>query len=105
LQLQVLNIVVYKALNDLVQARCSNWLLAGNLALNPTGNTKNHEWVMVAWNSISSEPTVQGLKKCHTSSRVPHLYFPWEIESELPKGEPPKGCLGANEGRVQQIEL
>ena len=39
-QLQVLDVVVYKPLNDSVRAQYSNWLLAGNLALSPTGNAK-----------------------------------------------------------------
>ncbi|KAM4860750.1 pogo transposable element with KRAB domain [Thomomys bottae] len=96
-QLQVLDVVVYKPLNDSVRAQYSNWLLAGNLALSPTGNAKKPplglflEWVMVAWNSISSESIVQGFKKCHISSNLEEEDDElWEIESELPGGEPPK---------------
>lgn len=99
-QLQVLDVVVYKPLNDSVRAQYSNWLLAGNLALSPTGNAKKPplglflEWVMVAWNSISSESIVQGFKKCHISSNLEDEDdVLWEIESELPGGgEPPKEC-------------
>ncbi|PNJ17814.1 pogo transposable element with KRAB domain isoform X1 [Pongo pygmaeus] len=99
-QLQVLDVVVYKPLNDSVRAQYSNWLLAGNLALSPTGNAKKPplglflEWVMVAWNSISSESIVQGFKKCHISSNLEEEDdVLWEIESELPGGgEPPKEC-------------
>lgn len=43
-QLQVLDVVVYKPLNDSVRAQYSNWLLAGNLALSPTGNAKKPPW-------------------------------------------------------------
>ncbi|XP_037362458.1 pogo transposable element with KRAB domain [Talpa occidentalis] len=99
-QLQVLDVVVYKPLNDSVRAQYSNWLLAGNLALSPTGNAKKPplglflEWVMVAWNSISSESIVQGFKKCHISSNLEDEDdVLWEIESELPGGgEPHKEC-------------
>ncbi|KAM9241808.1 pogo transposable element with KRAB domain [Dugong dugon] len=99
-QLQVLDVVVYKPLNDSVRAQYSNWLLAGNLALSPTGNAKKPplglflEWVMVAWNSISRESIVQGFKKCHISSNLEDEDdVLWEIESELPGGgDPPKEC-------------
>lgn len=99
-QLQVLDVVVYKPLNDSVRAQYSNWLLAGNLALSPTGNAKKPplglflEWVMVAWNSISSESIVQGFKKCHISSNLEDEDdVLWEIESELPGGgEAPREC-------------
>ncbi|XP_015441642.2 pogo transposable element with KRAB domain [Pteropus alecto] len=99
-QLQVLDVVVYKPLNDSVRAQYSSWLLAGNLALSPTGNAKKPplglflEWVMVAWNSISSDSIVQGFKKCHISSALEDEDdVLWEIESELPGGgEPPKEC-------------
>ncbi|XP_045402568.1 pogo transposable element with KRAB domain isoform X3 [Lemur catta] len=99
-QLQVLDVVVYKPLNDSVRAQYSNWLLAGNLALSPTGNAKKPplglflEWVMVAWNNIPSESIVQGFKKCHISSNLEEEDdVLWEIESELPGGgEPPKEC-------------
>lgn len=99
-QLQVLDVVVYKPLNDSVRAQYSNWLLAGNLALSPTGNAKKPplglflEWVMVAWNSIPSESIIQGFKKCHISSNLEDEDdVLWEIESELPGGgEPPKDC-------------
>eukprot|EP00072_Mus_musculus_P066083 XP_017167846.1 PREDICTED: pogo transposable element with KRAB domain isoform X1 [Mus musculus] len=97
-QLQVLDVVVYKPLNDSVRAQYSNWLLAGNLALSPTGNAKKPplglflEWIMVAWNSISSESIVQGFRKCHISSNLEDEGdVLWEIEGELPK-EPPKEC-------------
>nr|XP_037841937.1 pogo transposable element with KRAB domain isoform X2 [Chlorocebus sabaeus] len=87
-QLQVLDVVVYKPLNDSVRAQYSNWLLAGNLALSPTGNAKKPplglflEWVMVAWNSISSESIVQGFKKCHISSNLEEEDdVLWEIET------------------------
>lgn len=92
-QLQVLDVVVYKPLNDSVRAQYSNWLLAGNLALSPTGNAKKPplglflEWVMVAWNSISSESIVQGFRKCHISSNLEDEDdVLWEIEGEVPGG-------------------
>lgn len=99
-QLQVLDVVVYKPLNDSVRAQYSNWLLAGNLALSPTGNAKKPplglflEWVMVAWNSISSEAIIQGFKKCHISSNLEEEDdVLWEIESEPPGGgEAPREC-------------
>lgn len=97
-QLQVLDMVVYKPLNDSVRAQYYNWLLAGNLALSPTGNAKKPplglflEWVMMAWNSISSESIVQGFRKCHISSNLEEEDdVLWEIDSELSR-EPPKEC-------------
>lgn len=102
-QLQVLDVVVCKPLNDSVRAQYSNWLLAGNLALSPTGNAKKPplglflEWVMVAWNSISSEAIVQGFRKCHISSKLEEEDdVLWEIE-----GEPPGGGEVPAEGRAE----
>ncbi|XP_016076166.1 PREDICTED: pogo transposable element with KRAB domain isoform X3 [Miniopterus natalensis] len=104
-QLQVLDVVVYKPLNDSVRAQYSNWLLAGNLALSPTGNAKKPplglflEWVMVAWNSISSESIVQGFKKCHISSSLDEEDdVLWEIEGELSGGGelPPESRTESN---------
>ncbi|XP_072504854.1 pogo transposable element with KRAB domain isoform X1 [Notamacropus eugenii] len=96
-QLQVLDVVVYKPLNDSVRSQYSEWLLAGNLALSPTGNAKKPplglflEWVMVAWNSISSDSIVQGFKKCHVSSSMDDADVLWELEGDLSGGgDPPR---------------
>ncbi|XP_054976151.1 pogo transposable element with KRAB domain [Sorex araneus] len=99
-QLQVLDVVVYKPLNDSVRAQYADWLLAGNLALSPTGNAKKPplglflEWVMVAWDSISSEAIVQGFRKCHISSSLEDEDdVLWEIEGDVPAGgDLPREC-------------
>lgn len=92
-QFQVLDVVVYKSLNDSVRVQYFNWFLAGNLALSLIGNVKKLffgfflEWVMVAWNSIFSEFIVQGFKKCYIFSNLEDEDdVLWEIESELSGG-------------------
>ncbi|XP_028936453.1 pogo transposable element with KRAB domain isoform X2 [Ornithorhynchus anatinus] len=100
-QLQVLDLVVYKPLNDSVRARYADWLLAGNLALSPTGNAKKPplglflEWVMAAWDGIPSDAIVRGFRRCRVSGSLDDRDgadddLLWEVEGALlDDGDPP----------------
>jgi hypothetical protein len=71
-QLQVLD-VVNKTFKDHLWQLYSGWLLKGNHALTPGRTLKKPsvttlgEWILTAWERISSESTNAGFKKCYIS--------------------------------------
>lgn len=75
-QLQVLDVVVNKPFKDKLRGCYTEWLLAGQHALTPTGKIKKPcvsllcSWIMTAWNSISPESIVKGFKKCCLSNAM-----------------------------------
>ena len=75
-QLQVLDVVVNKPFKDNLRKRYTAWLLAGDHALTPTGKIKKPEvralceWILQAWNEVSSESIINGFKKCCVSNAM-----------------------------------
>jgi hypothetical protein len=76
LQLQVLDVVVNKPFKDHLKQLYSEWLLKGDHALSPAGRIKKPsvtilcQWIITAWQRISSEVTVKCFKKCCVFSAV-----------------------------------
>ena len=68
-QLQVMDVVVNKAFKDNMRQQYK-WLLDEKHSHTPTGKLKTPfvtqlgEWILNAWQSISSETIVKGFKKC-----------------------------------------
>lgn len=75
-QLQVLDVVVNKPFKDHLRQQYSDWLLAGNHSLTPTGKIKKPSiqqlagWISTAWQRITPESIVRGFKKCFISNAM-----------------------------------
>ncbi|KAJ8386439.1 hypothetical protein AAFF_G00170360 [Aldrovandia affinis] len=79
-QLQVLDVVVNKPFKDHLDQgsfkRYTEWLLAGNHALTPSGKIQKPavhrlcEWILQAWADVSPESIVNGFKKCCISNAI-----------------------------------
>jgi hypothetical protein len=68
-QLQVLDVVINKPFKDRLRCLYGEWLLTGNCPLTPAGNIRRlseallGQWIKTAWDDISPETIVKGLKK------------------------------------------
>jgi hypothetical protein len=66
--------VVNKPFKDHLKRQYSNWLHSADHAYTPTGRMKKPsvsvlcEWVLEAWNAISSDTIIHGFKKCCISN-------------------------------------
>lgn len=75
-QLQVLDVVVNKPFKDLLKKKYSDWLLAGDHSLTPTGKIKRVspstlvQWILVTWQQISKDSIIRGFKKCCISNAL-----------------------------------
>uniref|UniRef100_A0A672FD58 DDE-1 domain-containing protein n=1 Tax=Salarias fasciatus TaxID=181472 RepID=A0A672FD58_SALFA len=75
-QLQVLDVVVNKPFKDNLRKKYTEWLLSADHALTPTGRIQKPavrllcEWVLQAWDAVSSESIINGFKKCCISNAM-----------------------------------
>jgi hypothetical protein len=75
-QLQVLDVVVNKPFKDHLKRQYSNWLHSADHTYTPTRRMNKPvasvlcEWVLEAWNAISSDSIVHGFKKCCISNNL-----------------------------------
>lgn len=75
-QLQVLDVVVNKPFKDHLWQQYSEWHVAGDHALTPSGKIKKPsvallcQWIISAWAMISSESIIKGFKKCCLSNAL-----------------------------------
>uniref|UniRef100_A0A3Q3F4S1 HTH CENPB-type domain-containing protein n=1 Tax=Labrus bergylta TaxID=56723 RepID=A0A3Q3F4S1_9LABR len=75
-QLQVLDVVVNKPFKDILRKSYTEWLLSGNHALTPTRKIQKPsvrllcEWILQAWDVVSSQSIIRGLKKCCISNAL-----------------------------------
>uniref|UniRef100_A0A3Q3KXW9 HTH CENPB-type domain-containing protein n=1 Tax=Labrus bergylta TaxID=56723 RepID=A0A3Q3KXW9_9LABR len=75
-QLQVLDAVVNKPFKDNLRKRYTEWLLSGNHALTRTWKIQKLsvrllcEWILQAWDAVSSQSIIHGFKKCCISNAL-----------------------------------
>ena len=75
-QLQVLDVVVNKPFKTYLKGNYTNWLLANDHELTPTGKIKKPsvallcEWVIDAWSKIEARFIINGFKKCCVSNAM-----------------------------------
>jgi hypothetical protein len=75
-QLQVLDVVVNKLFKDHLEQLYSEWLLAGDRILMPTGKINKPsvallcQWFKTSWQRICPEVRVKGFKKCCISNAM-----------------------------------
>ncbi|KAK0141224.1 Pogo transposable element with KRAB domain [Merluccius polli] len=75
-QLQVLDVVVNKPFKDNLQKKYTEWLLSGNHALTLTGKIQKpsirllFEWILHAWDAVSTQSIIRGFKKCCISNEL-----------------------------------
>lgn len=75
-KLQVLDVCINKPFKDNLRLLYSEWLLAGNHALTPTGKIKKPsvtvlcQWIKAAWDKVSPEVIIKGFKKCCISNAM-----------------------------------
>jgi hypothetical protein len=90
-QLQVLDVVVNKLFKDHLKQLYSEWLLAGDHILMPTGKIKKPsvallcQWIKTSWKQICPEVGVKGFKKCCISNAMNGREdgILWEDEEEV----------------------
>lgn len=74
--LQVLDVVCNKPFKDHMRRLYTDWLLEENHALTPSGKIKKPsastlgQWVITAWDGVSSESIVKGFTKCCVSNAM-----------------------------------
>ncbi|KAJ8367215.1 hypothetical protein AAFF_G00324280 [Aldrovandia affinis] len=97
-QLQVLDVVVNKPFKDHLRKRYTEWLLAGNHALTPSGKIQKPavrrlcEWILQAWADVSPESIVNGFKKCCISNAMDGSEDDVMWEEAEPGGCPTREC-------------
>lgn len=75
-QLQVLDVVVNKPFKDCLRRQYTEWMMSGDKQVTPTGKLKKPsvallgEWILTAWNNISSDSIVKGFQKCCISNKL-----------------------------------
>jgi hypothetical protein len=75
-QLQALDVVVNKPFKDHLKHLYSEWLLAGDYILTPTGKIQKPsvsllcQWIKISWQRICPEVVVKGFKKCCVSKAM-----------------------------------
>ncbi|KAJ8875605.1 hypothetical protein PR048_023501 [Dryococelus australis] len=78
--LQVIDVVVNKQFKEHLRQQYSEWLLAGDHALTPTGKIKKKPsvaqlpvWISTAWNRISPHSIIRGFKKGCVSNAMNNI--------------------------------
>jgi hypothetical protein len=108
-QLHVLDVVVNKHFKDHLKQLYSEWLLAGDHILTPTGKIKKPsvalmcQWIKTSWQGICPEVTVEGFKKCCISNAMDRREDEEEVENvgsesdEVENGNSESGEVGNND--------